>query len=139
MVTYRRKKMRGSSAVTSHIIQRGRSYSALPADEHFCFMAILTPIIMRKKAHFNTLVRHIEGDREETQNRPLSPPCLLPEPSPGVFLILHAVMGGFAVELQGPDIVSVVEKPGNEIVHGIDGIFLCVMAQDDTGVLIGEI
>ena len=120
-------------------------------------MAILTPIIMRKKAHFNTLVRHIEGDREETggdrgrfcvscfsrkketQNRPLSPPCLLPEPSPGVFLILHAVMGGFAVELQGPDIVSVVEKPGNEIVHGIDGIFLCVMAQDDTGVLIGEI
>ena len=125
MVTYRRKKMRGSSAVTSHIIQRGRSYSALPADEHFCFMAILTPIIMRKKAHFNTLVRHIEGDREETGD--------------GVFLILHAVMGGFAVELQGPDIVSVVEKPGNEIVHGIDGIFLCVMAQDDTGVLIGEI
>ena len=73
MVTYRRKKMRGSSAVTSHIIQRGRSYSALPADEHFCFMAILTPIIMRKKAHFNTLVRHIGGDGEETQNRPLSP------------------------------------------------------------------
>ena len=59
------------------------------------------------------------------------------EPSP--VLILHAVMCGFAVELQGPDIVSVVEKPGNEILHGIDGIFLCVMAQDDTGVLIGEI
>ena len=128
MVTYRRKKMRGSSAVTSHIIQRGRSYSALPADEHFCFMAILTPIIMRKKAHFNTLVRHIGKETGRRQGTVL---CLL--------LILYAVMGGFAVELQGPDIVSVVEKPGNEIVHGIDGIFLCVMAQDDTGVLIGEI
>ena len=74
MVTYRRKKMRGSSAVTSHIIQRGRSYSALPADEHFCFMAILTPIIMRKKAHFNTLVRHIG---KETGDGSVSPPCLL--------------------------------------------------------------
>ena len=151
MVTYRRKKMRGSSAVTSHIIQRGRSYSALPADEHFCFVAIFNAYYNAKESafqHFSS--SHWEGDRgrfcvscfsrkKETQNRPLSPPCLLPEPSPGVFLILHAVMGGFAVELQGPDIVSVVEKPGNEIVHGIDGIFLCVMAQDDTGVLIGEI
>ena len=95
-------------------------------------------------------VKSEEETGEETGDGSVSPvswgkrrhrtvPCLLPEPSPGVFLILHAVMGGFAVELQGPDIVSVVEKPGNEIVHGIDGIFLCVMAQDDTGVLIGEI
>jgi len=107
----------------------------------------LTPIIMRKKAHFNTLVRHIGKETGDGSVSPAFPekrrhrtvPCLLPEPSPGVFLILHAVMGGFAVELQGPDIVSVVEKPGNEILHGIDGIFLCVMAQDDTGVLIGEI
>ena len=117
--------MQGSLTVTSHLIQI-RKMSQRAADKGIiCPMAILTPIIMRKKAHFNTLVRHIEGDREETGD--------------GVFLILHAVMGGFAVELQGPDIVSVVEKPGNEIVHGIDGIFLCVMAQDDTGVLIGEI
>ena len=64
--------------------------SVLPVKEHFCFMAILTPIIMRKKAHFNTLVRHIgrrqgrrQGtvlcllfrEKQETQNRPLSPPA----------------------------------------------------------------
>ena len=127
MVTYRRKKMRGNSAVTSHIIQRGRSYSALPADEHFCFVAIFNAYYNAKESSFQHFSSsHWEGDRGR-----FCVSCLI--------LILHAVMGGFAVELQGPDIVSVVEKPGNEILHGIDGIFLCVMAQDDTGVLIGEI
>ena len=104
----------------------------LSAQELFCLMAILTPIIMRKKIHFNTLVRHIAGgDREETQNRPLSPP----EPS---LLILHSVVCGLAVKLQGLNAVSVVKEPGYEVFHGLDGIFLCVVAQDDAGVLIGE-
>ena len=101
-------------------------------------MAILTPIIMPKKIHFNTLVRHIAGGdreetgrRQETQNRPLSPP----EPS---LLILHSVVCGFAVKLQGLNAVSVVQEQGNEVFHSLDGIFLCVVAQDDTGVLIGE-
>ena len=70
-------------------------------------MAILTPIIMPKKIHFNTLV-------------------------------LHSVVCGLAVKLQGLNAVSVVKEPGYEVFHGLDGIFLCVMAQDDTGVLIGE-
>ena len=110
----------------------------LSAQELFCLMAILTPIIMPKKIHFNTLVRHIAGGdreetgrRQETQNRPLSPP----EPS---LLILHSVVCGFAVKLQGLNAVSVVQEPGNEVFHSLDGIFLCVVAQDDTGVLIGE-
>jgi hypothetical protein len=74
--------MQGSLTVTSHLIQI-RKMSQRAADKGIiCPMAILTPIIMRKKAHFNTLVRHIGGDgeetggdrrrQEETQNRPLS-------------------------------------------------------------------
>ena len=46
----------------------------LSAQELFCLMAILTPIIMPKKIHFNTLVRHIAGgDREKTGDTEPSP------------------------------------------------------------------
>ena len=108
--------MQGSLTVTSHLIQI-RKMSQRAADKGIiCPMAILTPIIMRKKVHFNTLVRHIGGDGEETQNRP--------RPS----LILHSVMGRFAVELQGLNVVSVVKKPGDEVFHGFDSILLCIMA-----------
>ena len=111
----------------------------LSAQELFCLMAILTPIIMPKKIHFNTLVRHIAGgDRAETGRRQggdTEPSPVSSEPS---LLILHSVVCGFAVKLQGLNAVSVVQEPGNEVFHSLDGIFLCVVAQDDTGVLIGE-
>ena len=110
-------------------------------------MAILTPIIMRKKVHFNTLVRHIgtqerrrqgkvRGDRgrfcvscfpEKRRHRTV--PFLEPSPvSSRLLLILHSVMGRFAVELQGLNVVSVVKKPGDEVFHGFDSILLCIMA-----------
>jgi len=95
----------------------------------------------------------VPGDKKEPRNHPgnhlgrISPVRKLPGTDlngskrttrtvpGGVSIRLHMV-GREAVDRERPDLVAIVQQPGDQIFHGVDRVLLGVVAQDDRRVII---